>query len=197
MLPNGYHQLPPGKIANAVTWLEMRRPETRGASFPEGVALTPLAPGDLQTFLDVFVKVGLDWLWAGFLALPHDQRIAMLTNPDVETRILRRDGHPVGLLQTELDRASGDLEVVYVGVVATEFGKGLGAQLLAAAVDRAAELSAPRLWLHTCNFDHPAAVAFYRREGFRIYAQGFEIMDDPRALGLLPKEAAPHVPMAG
>jgi GNAT superfamily N-acetyltransferase len=195
MLTNGYHQLPPGKLANAVTWLEMRRPERRGAAFPEGVALEPLAAGDLATFLDVFVKVGLDWLWTGFLALPHEERLALLKNPAVETRILRRDGRPIGLLQTERDPASGDLEVLYIGVVGTEFGKGVGAPLLGAAIDRAAELSAPRLWLHTCNFDHPGAVAFYKRQGFSVYARGFEIMDDPRSLGLLPMDAAPHVPI--
>jgi GNAT superfamily N-acetyltransferase len=195
MLPDGYHQLPPGKIANAVAWLEMRRPERRGATFPDGVTLEPLAQGDLAGFLDIFVKVGLDWLWSGFLGMPRERQLAVLADPNVETRVMKRNGEPAGLLQTERDPASGDMELAYFGVVPSEFGKGAGAPLLAAAIDRAAELSAPRLWLHTCHFDHPGAVAFYRWQGFRVYAQGFEIMDDPRVLGLLPKDAAPQVPM--
>jgi ribosomal protein S18 acetylase RimI-like enzyme len=195
MHANGYHKLPPGKIANAVTWLEMRRPARRGAAFPEGVTLEQLAPGDLPGFLDIFVKVGLDWLWSGFLAMPRERQIAVLADPNVETRVLRRHGNAVGLLQTEREPASGDMELTYFGVVPSEFGKGVGAPLLAAAINRAAELQAPRLWLHTCHFDHPGAVAFYRRQGFRIYAQGFEIMDDPRVLGLLPRDAAPQVPI--
>ncbi len=52
-----------------------------------------------------------------------------------------------------------------------------------------------RFWVHTCNFDHPSALAFYQRAGFRPYATMVEVTEDPRLLGLLPKSAAPHVPL--
>jgi ribosomal protein S18 acetylase RimI-like enzyme len=37
--------------------------------------------------------------------------------------------------------------------------------------------SPARIWLHTDNWDHPAAVRVYERAGFRVYA----IRDEPAA----------------
>ena len=34
-----------------------------------------------------------------------------------------------------------------------------------------------RLWLHTCDFDSPAALPFYKKAGFRV----FEETDGPEA----------------
>jgi hypothetical protein len=49
--------------------------------------------------------------------------------------------------------------------------------------------------LHTCTLDHPRAVPFYLRSGFRPFKREIEIFDDPRALGKLPRDAAPDVPL--
>jgi hypothetical protein len=65
------------------------------------------------------------------------------------------------------------------------------------AIARAWAKPISRFWLHTCNFDHPAALAFYRRSGFTPYKMMAEVMDDPRLTGLLPRDAAPHVPIYG
>ena len=54
-----------------------------------------------------------------------------------------------------------------------------------------------RVWLHTCTFDHPGAVRFYRRHGFRAFKFAIEVSDDPRLTGHLPETAAPQVPLLG
>ena len=51
-----------------------------------------------------------------------------------------------------------------------------------------------RFWVHTCTLDHPAALAFYQRSGFRPFRRTIEIEDDPRTSGILPRTAAPHAP---
>jgi hypothetical protein len=63
------------------------------------------------------------------------------------------------------------------------------------AIDRAWARPIRRLWAHTCNFDHPAALAFYYRSGFRPYAFMVDVADDPRLTGHMPRTAAPHVPL--
>ena len=50
--------------------------------------------------------------------------------------------------------------------------------------------------LNTCTLDHPAALAFYQKRGFAITHSEVDIVDDPRLVGLLPRDAAPHVPLA-
>jgi GNAT superfamily N-acetyltransferase len=52
-----------------------------------------------------------------------------------------------------------------------------------------------RGWVHTCDLDHPSALGFYQREGFRPFERAVEIYPDPRAAGLYPREAAPRVPL--
>jgi hypothetical protein len=52
-----------------------------------------------------------------------------------------------------------------------------------------------RVWVHTCTSDHPAALAFYQRSGFRPVRRQIEIADDPRLDGSAPRGAAKHVPI--
>ena len=52
-----------------------------------------------------------------------------------------------------------------------------------------------RFWVHTCTLDHPRALAFYMRSGFTAYRRELEVADDPRLTGVLPREAAPQIPI--
>ena len=61
------------------------------------------------------------------------------------------------------------------------------------AITKAWEKPINRFWVHTCHFDHPNALGFYRRSGFEPYSLMVEIHDDPRLAGKLPRHASPHV----
>jgi hypothetical protein len=63
------------------------------------------------------------------------------------------------------------------------------------AIRRAFERPIKRFTVHTCSMDHPRAVSFYIKSGFRPYRQGIEIVDDPRLTGFVPLTAAPQVPI--
>jgi hypothetical protein len=63
------------------------------------------------------------------------------------------------------------------------------------ALERAWSGEVRRVWVHTCTFDHPSAVAFYQRSGFRPFRRQIEIADDPRLDGTAPRDAAEHVPV--
>ena len=66
-------------------------------------------------------------------------------------------------------------------------------------MNRAVELawSRPirRFWAHTCTLDHPSALGFYKRSGFRPFRRQVEVAEDPRLSGLAPMDAAAHVPL--
>jgi hypothetical protein len=53
------------------------------------------------------------------------------------------------------------------------------------------------MWVHTCTLDHPAALGFYRRNGFTPFARAIESFADPRLLGVLPADCAPQIPLIG
>lgn len=193
-LADGYHLLPPGKLAAVVTWLEMRSLPPPGPPLPPGVTLVAQPSPDASSYLDLFRAIGEPWLWFGRLQMPLDELQRQLTAPGVEVYHLRREASPIGLLELARNE-NGDVEITYFGLLPHCTGQRLGPAFMAAALDRAWTPTTRRVWLHTCTFDHPAALRFYRACGFQPYQRGLEICDDPRLRGLLSRSSAPEVPL--
>jgi GNAT superfamily N-acetyltransferase len=83
----------------------------------------------------------------------------------------------------------------FFGLTPNLFGQGIGRWLMNRALERAWARPIQRFWTHTCTLDHPDALAFYLRSGFKPIGRRVEVADDPRRAGLLPRSAAPHVPL--
>jgi GNAT superfamily N-acetyltransferase len=194
-LPDGYTDVPPGKIAAVVTYLEMRAPARRRSAPAAGNIgfLDPIG-GDLARYLALYRRVGEPWLWFSRLAMAEEELWAILASPDVEASALIQEGVEIGLLELDF-RTPLECELAFLGVVPEAIGSGAGRFLVESAIARAFARPIRRLWVHTCSLDHPAALAFYRRAGFTPYRHAVEIADDPRLSGLLPRSAAPQLPV--
>lgn len=195
-LPDGYSAVPPGKIANVETHLEMRsRPQSR--ALPPAAASLALerwhSPASSE-YRALFRAVGEDWMWVSRLVMADDKLAAILRDPRVEVFRLMDGDRAIGLLELDF-REKGECELTFFGLVADAIGKGAGRFLMDSAIAIAWSRPIRRFWVHTCTFDHPSAVQFYQRSGFRPYAFMVEVIDDPRLAGLMPKKAAPHVPL--
>jgi ribosomal protein S18 acetylase RimI-like enzyme len=117
-----------------------------------------------------------------------------LGRPTTAIRFPMRGSERIGLL--ELDRSvTGETEIVSFGVVPEEVGSGAARFMMDTLLADEFAAGQKRVWLHTCSFDHPAAIRFYQRHGFRPYKFAVEIVEDPRLSGHLPKHAAPQVPL--
>jgi GNAT superfamily N-acetyltransferase len=192
-LANGYYVLPPGKLANVVTCLEMtRKPSGEAKSLPEGFRLTPVDAADLDAYRAVFRKVGENWMWFSRLIMAPERLHGILTHPAIDSFILRQGENPVGLLELDFSHPP-ECELAFFGLSQDVIGQGVGRALMDAAIAKAWARPISRLWVHTCHFDHPAAQQFYRRSGFVPYQLMIEIHDDPRLAGHLPRSASPHV----
>lgn len=196
ILPNGYSAVPPGHVAAVVTCLEMRqRPEMRAAGpLPPGFRLEPVARPGLDRYRALFRTVGQDWLWASRLTMSDDALQSILDDPAVQLLVLLQDERDVGIVELDF-REPKTCELAFFGVAADLVGKGLGRTLMAEATRRAWSHPIERFWVHTCTFDHPAALGFYRRAGFAPFAVQVEVMPDPRLTGAMPRTGAPHVPV--
>jgi hypothetical protein len=53
-----------------------------------------------------------------------------------------------------------------------------------------------RLWLHTCDLDHPGALGFYQRSGFRIYDRRTSTQELPPDMAL-PRGSSAFEPNRG
>ena len=195
-LPAGYSRVPPGHIAAVVTYLEMRRPpDPRSARlFPAGFQLEPLERPSPGRYRALYRTVGEDWLWFSRILMDDDALRAIVHDPRVWIFALRHGDRDAGILELDF-REPGACELAFFGLAGEAIGKGIGAALMDEAVARAWSQPIERLWLHTCTFDHPAALGFYRRCGFAPYRFEVEVQVDPRTTGALPRIAAPHVPL--
>jgi GNAT superfamily N-acetyltransferase len=108
--------------------------------------------------------------------------------------ILRHRGKDEGILEIDFRRFP-EVEISFLGVVETLLGKGAGRYLMNRALEIAWNRAPKRLTIHTCTLDHPRALEFYLKTGFSPYSRSIEIADDPRLAGILPRKAAPQVPV--
>jgi GNAT superfamily N-acetyltransferase len=192
-LPNGYYDLPSGKIANVATFLEMAHAPARPLQrLAPPLALHRVDPTDLPAYRAMFRAVGQDLMWFSRLIMPDGDLTAILSNPKVESFVLTRDNTSVGLLELNFAE-EGRCELAFFGLVQEEIGKGAGRALMNEAITRAFEKPIRQLWVHTCTDDNPLAFPFYLRSGFKPYKRMIEIQDDPRLTGYMPESASPRV----
>jgi|SRR5208282_1803994 len=198
MIPDGYTDLAPGKIASVVTYLEMLKrpalPDVSSSPVSRDVQLRPLQNPPLDWYRSIFRRAGAQWLWFSRLQMTDAQLTAVLHNPNIEFFVAESAAREIGI--AELDRSQpSNVEITSFALFSEAIGKGLGRPFMAQLLDRAWTPATTRVWLHTCNLDAPAALTFYMRCGFRPYKRAIEVADDPRLRGILPEDAAPQVPI--
>lgn len=190
----GFTELPPGKIAAVATYLDMLRPPSPLHPGPgKGYRLQPLA-GDLRRYRALFAAVGQPWLWFSRAGMSDGEVRAILGSPDVEAFAVLVEGQDAGLVELNFT-SDRECELAFFGLAPAFIGRKLGPVLIAEAIRRAFVRPIGRLWLHTCTLDHPSALPFYIKAGFRPYRRALEVADDPRLTGRLPRDAAPGVPI--
>jgi len=195
-LEDGFYDVPPGRIATIVTHLVMTEPPPRqvprqrpGWSLRHERAFAP------DAYRALFRRIGEPWLWFSRLRMPDDALAALLADPATLLWVLVSEGEDAGMVELSF-RVPGACEVVFFGVIPDLIGSGVGRFMMSHAL--VAAWSRPdvrRMTVHTCTLDHPGALAFYMRSGFRPVRQQVEIAPDPRLAGTLAPAAAPHIPV--
>ena len=195
MLPMGYSDVPDGKLATVVTCLEMTakpapRPERAAAPWQ----LRHIARPDPSWYRELYGRVGAEWLWFSRLVMPRDELGTILGSTDVEVYAFTTQHCDAGLVELDF-RDAGNCELAFYGLTGAVRGQGAGRWLMNRAIERAWARPISRFWVHTCTLDHPDALAFYLRSGFRAYARRVEVADDPRLIDLAPRTTALHIPI--
>ena len=124
--------------------------------------------------------------------MPDAELSAIIQSPLMEVHALAHEGRDEGLLEMDFREPC---EIVSFGLTEKIVGTGAGRWLMNRALEIAWSRPVDRVWLHTCTFDHPAALAFYQRSGFRPFRRQVEVVNDPRLDGTVPRDVARHVPV--
>jgi len=171
------------KIEMVITYLEMgARPNRAAVGAPAlKLALLRAERPTVAFYRFLYDAVGRPWSWYERRLLDDRALAAIIEDPRVAIFVLYVAGVPAGY--AELDRRiEGEVELAYFGLMPEFTGRALGPYLLDRAIDLAWRGDPTRVWVHTCNLDHPAALGVYQRAGFSVYRRTRELIDDPRRL---------------
>jgi GNAT superfamily N-acetyltransferase len=179
-----------------ITYMERTARPENGAPPPPADAVTFAREVDitLDAYRDLHRKVGEEWLWWERLALDDADLRAAIRHPATEIFVLRVDAELAGFV--ELDRSDPAAPAIrYFGLMPEFIGRRLGGYMMESLLRQAWQPAARRITLDTCDLDHPAAIPFYRRHGFVETRSEVCSAEDPREAGILPRAAAPHIPL--
>lgn len=155
-----------------IYFLEMNnQAELRGSSrsHPDAVIQRAEIPNpEFNRFL--YSAVGGEWHWHERLSWNYTQWMQWLDRPEQETWVAYVRGTPAGYVDLER-QPTGSVEIAYFGLLPQFIGQGLGGQLLTFGIQRAWDIGANRVWVHTCSLDHPSALKNYQARGLRLYFQ--------------------------
>jgi len=159
-------------MALITTYLEMVSPEQLRA---KGCAdsrfqVREEMTRDGQFNRDLYLAVGENWSWTDKRPWTDEQWKDYGQATALRTFGAYHGEALAGYYELHQD-SDGDVEIAYFGLLPEFVGRGFGAALLTSAIEQAWRVSPSpaRVWVHTCNRDHPGALANYQARGMTIY----------------------------
>jgi GNAT superfamily N-acetyltransferase len=124
---------------------------------------------------DLYLAVGEMWSWNDKRVWTDEQWKEYALAPELRTFAAYYDDSIAGYYELRRDNEGG-VEIAYFGLLKEFIGRGLGGALLTSAIEEAWRMSPPitRVWVHTCNLDHPSALGNYQVRGMVIYKEETE-----------------------
>jgi GNAT superfamily N-acetyltransferase len=155
------------------TYLEIRSPDQlRPKRADTRFQVREETARDWRFNRDLYFRVGEQWLWIDKRPWTDDQWNEYATAPEVRTFAGYYDNALAGYYELRRD-AEGGVEIAYFGLLPEFIGRGLGGALLTSAIEEAwsgmSGIAPVRVWVHTCNRDHPQALANYQARGMIVY----------------------------
>jgi len=121
---------------------------------------------------DLYFRVGEQWDWIDRRAWTDEQWKEYAMAPELRTFAAYYDQSLAGYYELRQD-SQGAIEIAYFGLLPEFIGRSLGGALLTSAIQEAwsvrGAIAPDRVWVHTCNRDHPQALANYQARGMVVY----------------------------
>ena len=164
-------------IKTKTTYLEMfSPPQFEVGVLQTGRKVIRLPLPSVGFYRRLYRAIGSNFHWIDRLLMPEDDLRAIIQDDLVDIFVLYENQEPIGY--SELDRrVCNEIELAYFGLFPEVIGQGLGKYLLNWTLRTAWSHRPRRVWVHTCDLDHPAALPNYLKSGFQIYDES--IVEQP------------------
>jgi GNAT superfamily N-acetyltransferase len=121
---------------------------------------------------DLYFRVGEQWEWIDKRPWTDEQWKQYAATSELRTFGAYYGDRLAGYYELRRDMEGG-VEIAYFGLLPEFIGHGLGGALLTNAIEEAwsrrGGIAPTRVWVHTCNRDHPQALANYQARGMVVY----------------------------
>jgi GNAT superfamily N-acetyltransferase len=159
--------------ALVTTYLEMRSPDQlRPKRADSRFEVREIKGPDWRFNRGLYFRVGEQWRWIDKRPWTDEQWKEYASAPQLRTFAAYFDNELAGYYELRSDEQSG-VEIAYFGLLPDFVGRGLGGALLTSAIEQAwsgdGGIAPKRVWVHTCNRDHPQALPNYQARGMVIY----------------------------
>ncbi len=137
---------------------------------PKGYSIEKNENLDAETYLKMYSAIGEGYNWTDRLLMDKNELLQIIHNKEVYIYPFYEGANFAGYCEFDY-RNKPDVELVYFGLIPNYQGKGIGKQFLNSVLNMAFHLqpSPNRLWLTTCDMDHPSALTNYLKRGFTIF----------------------------
>jgi GNAT superfamily N-acetyltransferase len=156
------------------TYLEMRAPDRLRAKrcADARFQIREENESDWRFNRDLYFRVGEQWEWVDKRTWTDEQWEQYAATSELRTFAAYYDDTLAGYYELRRD-AEGGVEIAYFGLLPEFIGRGLGGALLTSAIEEAwsrrGGIAPKRVWVHTCNRDHPQALTNYQARGMIVY----------------------------
>jgi len=155
------------------TYLEMRSPDQLRPNRADArFQVREKTDRDWRFNRDLYFRVGEQWNWIDKRPWTDEQWKKYAAAPQLRTFAAYDGDAFAGYYELRQD-TEGGVEIAYFGLLPEFIGRGLGGALLTNAIEQAwsrrGGIAPKRVWVHTCNRDHPQALANYQARGMVVY----------------------------
>lgn len=164
-----------GKIKTEVTYLQMfALPQDFNIPQPRvkesDRKIKKLENPQALFYRTLYHGVGGSLTWTGRKLLTDSQLQVAINSKNINIYVLYVKDEPAGYIEFTLNPQTKEVELDYFGLMPKFYGNKLGPYLLNTGIQEIfKEWNPSRLWLHTCDLDHPEALNVYHKSGFQDY----------------------------
>ncbi|WP_221074170.1 GNAT family N-acetyltransferase [Agarivorans aestuarii] len=157
-----------------VYYLKLTQLEQLNAKpLPEHVRIEEIETNQAELSRQFYTEVGKHWQWTDKLVWTEQQWVDYTQPANLRTFGAYSGEQFVGYFELNKHQ-DNSVEIIYFGLDKAFFGQGLGGGLLSQCIKTAWQWQATRVWVHTCDLDHPAALANYKARGMALYKTELE-----------------------
>ena len=180
-------------IKSQVTYLEMiTNPKLQPVDLGDFILKRNLHP-TVDEYIDIYKAVGRDYIWNYRPGQSKETIQKIIQSSNTWLYFVYQKEQVVGL--AELDASNPqDIELVHFGLIPEFHNQGIGKKFLNNIIQVTWSNNIKRMWLSTCGMDHPQAISFYEKSGFKIIKTKFSEFKDYRFSDFYSLSDAPQIP---